>query len=272
MFIACRTQSRKQAAKVDEAMGEASGRTKVSGLVVRQELKRRLLRDASYLYDQLVMKEGFEETQHYLNRLRQHPFHGNKAGICLALMANITGSDDDDKTDRLKTKLRTLIMTCLSNFDSWLDQMERGSGCRCAVIDPVERKRSGRVTFELGENKCGDDSLCQVNLFLVMMSGPMDAIRAHLASAAETPSRKQLQAILSFLQAASDPGFNATDLNPCLTVGDLVIALESVAADCDEMYTMNHRDSRALCAALGQNLRILSHDPAVPDLVVPRPA
>ncbi len=197
VFIARHTQSRKQAEKIETATGSASGRTKVSGLAVRQELKRRLLGDAEYLYRQLDIKNGYAETVHHLNRNRENQYQKNRAGICLGLMASITGVDDEDKTDRLKTKLRTLIVTCLSKFDCWIDHLERGSGCRCATIDPVEQKRGGRVTFEMGENKCG--GVCAVNRFLVAMSVPMGAIRNHLTTIIETTERKQLREILTFL-------------------------------------------------------------------------
>jgi hypothetical protein len=41
-------------------------------------------------------------------------------------------------------------------------------------------------------------------------------------------------------------------LNACLTVGDLMIALESV--NFQNFYTMNIKDSEHLCLALGQQL------------------
>ncbi len=191
----------------------------------------------------------------------------------MGLMAGITGTDDEDKTDRLKTKLRTLILTCLGKFDSWVDYLERGSGCRCANIDPIERKRGRHAVFDMGEKKCGANSRCQIEQFLAKMSDSASSIRKHLATATETAGRpQQLSTILEFLNDATVPGFNTTDRNPCLTVGDLLIALESVAANCDEMYTMNHRDSRPLCAALGQRLRILSHKPETPDEVISSPS
>ena len=139
-----------------------------------------MLGDAEYLYRQLDTHKGFAETVHHLNRNRENQYQKNRAGICLGFMAGITGEDDGDKTDRLKTKLRTLIKTCLSKFDSWIDHLERGSGCRCATIDPLEQKRGDRVTFEMGENKCG--GVCAVYRVLVAMSVRMDAIRNHLTT------------------------------------------------------------------------------------------
>jgi hypothetical protein len=41
-------------------------------------------------------------------------------------------------------------------------------------------------------------------------------------------------------------------LNACLTVGDLMIALESV--NFQHFYTMNKKESEHLCFALGQNM------------------
>jgi len=273
VFIARHAHSPTQAQKVESATGAGSGRTKVSGLVVRQELKRRMLGDAEYLFRLLDEKNGFEEALHHLNRLRQLPYQANRAGICLGLMASITGVDDQDKTDRLKAKLRRFILTCLAKFDGWVDHLERGSGCHCATLDPVERKkRGGRVVFEMGDDKCGTGGTCHVGQFLTRMSDSSTAIQSHLAATLEPNGRKELHDILAFLNDTTSAEFTATDRNPCLTVGDLLIALESVAANCAEMYTMNHRDSLPLCAALGQQLRILSHKPEVEDVVVPPPA
>jgi hypothetical protein len=56
--------------------------------------------------------------------------------------------------------------------------------------------------------------------------------------------------------------------DPCLTVGDLLIALES--AGIPTFYTLNSRESQHLCRALDQTLIVRPLDPTKPEVVCRR--
>ena len=65
-------------------------------------------------------------------------------------------------------------------------------------------------------------------------------------------------------RAIADDFRNFANENPCTTVGDLLIALDSDGVP--NMHTMNYRESQAYCDLLGQNLARRPNDPAQPDL------
>lgn len=54
-------------------------------------------------------------------------------------------------------------------------------------------------------------------------------------------------------------------MDPCLTVGDLLIALESI--DEPSFLTINSRESQHLCRALNQTLIVRPIDPTRPDII-----
>src|SRR5437899_296150 len=94
-------------AQREQVEHQAEPYLRVSGLVCRQEFKRRVLHTAEYLLRVLNERHGFENTHAYMTRMVTYPYQKRRATICLNLLALATGIDDRDKTDRLKTKLRT---------------------------------------------------------------------------------------------------------------------------------------------------------------------
>jgi hypothetical protein len=62
----------------------------------------------------------------------------------------------------------------------------------------------------------------------------------------------------------ADPA-SALTQDPCLTVGDLIIALES--AGIPTFYTINERESRFFCPALSQQLIVRPVDPLKEDSI-----
>jgi hypothetical protein len=265
VFIASHTQSPKQAKKVEACLGEGTGHTKVSSLVVRQEIKRRLLGDAAYLHSLLVKYNNYEETNYHLIRLSGNPYHGNRARICQGLLLSVQTGTDSDKVDRLKARLRRFILTTLATFDSWLDQLERSSGCVCSQIDPREVHKNNKMSFDLGAAKCDQVQSCPIGDFLTQSAESCKLISDHLSTELETNPRQQLADILTFLAKTNSSGFSATQENPCYTVADLLLTLEAIASKCDSIYSMNYKDFRVLCKAVDLTFRHLSHDPEVPD-------
>ena len=76
------------------------------------------------------------------------------------------------------------------------------------------------------------------------------------------PEKKstQLKAIETGLEDVLKNPTTAPNLDPCLTVGDLVIALESNGIR--TFYTLNSKESQHLCRALDQDLVIRPNDSA----------
>ncbi len=56
---------------------------KVTSSVVRQEFKRRLLKEAKYLLDQLNRRKSYAEVCHHVLRLPDFPKNKRKRNICL---------------------------------------------------------------------------------------------------------------------------------------------------------------------------------------------
>ncbi len=251
----------------------AAAYLRCSGLVCRQEFKRRILKTAEYLLVALDEHNGFGNTHAYMTRLIQNLHHKRRATICLNLLAQATGSTDQEKTDRLRVKLRTLILTGLSEFDDWLDSPARASGCGCGRGNVRERKlQTGRKVFDIGGDKCNQlgAGQCGIVAFLASRSTERTAIRTHLASLPTDKRSRELAEAEAFLAAVEPDPNVATANNPCLKVGDLIIALESAAVGATNFYTMNGKESQHLCKPLDQTLIVRRPDPREGDIVCSR--
>lgn len=242
-----------------------------SSLVSRQEFKRRLLKDARYLLDTLEDRGGFQEAMHYLIALRTHKFLGRRTAICLDLMANITGTDDQDKTDRLHAKLIRLLKTGLTTFDAWFDEISKASGCWCAEQGVTVHQKGKKKTYDFGPEHCGSLSSgrCSVASLLRDRTEDRRKILSYLRSLPAARKTTELMKAEEFLEAVDVDPSNAQSHDPCLKVGDLLIALESAAADAKIIFTMNGKESQHLCQALGQGLVVRPPNPAKEDVVCP---
>src|SRR5437868_3721586 len=65
-------------------------RQTVTSLVVRQEFRRRLLKEADYLIRALHRYKSFRELVHHVIRL-PNPYHARKRNICLQTLEQISG-------------------------------------------------------------------------------------------------------------------------------------------------------------------------------------
>jgi hypothetical protein len=118
---------------------------RASGLVCRQEFRRRVLKTAEQLLRMLTEQKGYGNVHANMTRLVQSKYHKRRATICLGLLAQATGNTDEEKTDRLKVRLRTLILTGLSMFDGWLDgPAHESSECGCGRSEVRERGMSSK--------------------------------------------------------------------------------------------------------------------------------
>ncbi len=123
----------------------------VTGLVVRQEFKRRLLKEAQYLLNQLDHKGSLEKVlRHVVDILP--PQQQRKRTICLEMLTVLyEEADDAERTERAKRYLRSLLRFGLTEFDSSVDTVIWDSRCACAHF-PVEEKVPYK-RYEFGPNR-----------------------------------------------------------------------------------------------------------------------
>ena len=223
----------------------------VTSLVVKQEFKRRLLKEASYLLKQLNAKRSYNKVRrHVLDVLTQRQYRKQK--ICLQTLETVfKHSDDAELTERLRRYLRTLLRFGLSDFAESVDYVLWDSGCACSYFPIVEK--SQYVAYDFGPDRCSKEGEnCGVVNFVREREVSIREILKHLQAIPESDKSAELKKSEGFIQSVLTDPEQARELDPCLTVGDLVIALES--AKVPAMYTLNSRESQHLCRALRQDM------------------
>src|SRR5438105_1637387 len=91
---------------------------KVTSLVVRQEFKRRLLREVEYLLRQVDEHGSVQKVRRHIHE-RLPAQLVRKRNICEALIGTVDEQDsEEDLTDRLRLYLRGLLRDGLEDFDS----------------------------------------------------------------------------------------------------------------------------------------------------------
>ena len=238
----------------------------VTSLVVRQEFKRRLLKEAAYLLTLLHRYESFDEVNQHVIRLFG-PYHARKRNICLQTLAQVHGGTDAERTERLRLYLRSLLVTGLRRFDQTVDELRTDSGCACAqqpVVEKVELRR-----YEMGTDKCSraKPGACGIQAFFENRMDLATKIARHLRAIPPDKKSSEIQTAETFLaKVISDPTTAAKE-DPCLTVGDLLIAMES--AGISHFLTLNSIESQHLCRVLGQTLIVHPVDPTKAEIVCP---
>ncbi len=235
----------------------------VTGLVVRQEYKRRVLQEAQYLLNQLHDKGSLEAVQdHVLNVLT--PRQERKRKIALNLIRNyFPQGDDTEHTERVRRTLRSFLVTGLRRFDDGVDRVVWESECSCAKFPLTETTPYRRYDF--GPTKCSKTGgTCGIADFLRVRQTDVVKILERLQSLPAEKKSLELERIQQFLEQVSSNPAIAPELDPCWTVGDLLIALES--AGVRTFYTLNSKESQYLCRALNQDLIIRSNDAGKDDI------
>ncbi|MGA2585340.1 MAG: hypothetical protein ABSG31_18885 [Tepidisphaeraceae bacterium] len=225
-----------------------------SGLVVRQEFKRRLLKDAIYLLKQLGERGSFEKTMRHVSDNLPKPW-ARKSKMCLQMLMTVDETDEDsDRFDRARLFLRDLIKNGIATSEAGLVKLNRSTGCACALQPITEGKPFAK--YELGSDRCKRmGGTCGIQAFLEQNRENLVRIRDYLASLpAEGPMGKsqELSRAERFIDRFLTQPQGIEEENPCLTVGDLLIALESF--NCSIMYTMNAKESQHLTRSLGQSM------------------
>jgi len=248
--------------RIADRIGQCNGA--VTGLIVRQEFKRRLLKEAQYLLNQLNHKGSLEKVlRHVVDILP--PQQQRKRTICLEMLTVLFEEvDDAERTERARRYLRSLLRFGLTEFDSSVDAIIWDSGCACAHF-PVEEKVSYK-RYEFGPDKCSaTGGVCGVVDFLKIRRQEMNQILAHLQRIPDAKKSSELQKAENFIGKILENADGAAEMEPCLTVGDLMIALES--AGVPVFYTLNSNESQHLCRALKQTLVVRPKNPEHEDLV-----
>jgi hypothetical protein len=231
-----------------------------SGLVARQEFKRRLLKDAKYLLALAEEDSTIQEIQRRLEYLSE--FQKRKFRTCFQILNTVDEMDTDtDRAMRLRYQMRYLLRYGLRNTES-LVHFFTDSGCACGRRDVTERKGK----YDLGPERCsktGEE--CRIDEFLSVNKHFMIAISEFLSAVTGAKS-DELKRAESFSEGFLTSSQSVRAKDPCSSVGDLVLALESVHMQIPVFYTMNGRESQYLCRALKQRLIVRPANPAHSEL------
>jgi hypothetical protein len=175
-----------------------------------------------------------------------------------------------DRTERAKRFLRTLLRTGISVFEDEIGHVIREMDCACASYPVVEKKEYKR--YEFGPNSCSEcDRACGVEPFLAAREDKLVQILGRLRGLPnakkikEDGKKTELGKIEDFIAAFLASHASAREMNPCLTVGDLLIALES--ATVPDFYTINAKESQYLCRWFEQTLIVRKPFPGHEDIV-----
>jgi hypothetical protein len=262
IIIARFVQSKEAKRRISERLTNYDA--SITSLIVKQEFKRRLLKEAQYLLNQLDDKGSFQKTLRHVASVLP-PQSERKRSICLDMLLTVfEGADDPELTDRAKRYLRTLLRTGLKEFEDSVSYITWESGCACSHYQVKEKIPYKR--YEFGPDKCsktGDS--CGVIEFLKSRHKEMHQILGKLKSLPETKKSDELKAAQSFIEKVLDDPASAQKMEPCLKIGDLMIALESVGISV--FYTLNSKESQHLCRALGQTLIVRRKNPEHEDVV-----
>lgn len=248
---------------------------RVTSLVVRQEFRRRLLEEAAWCLNQLThptKPKTFEElSRHVTDHIP--PLQNRQKRIRQQILQTILEGPGNDLTERAKRFLRNMLRTSDIVFEEQIDHVNRDLACACASYPIVEKKAYKR--YEFGPNKCSEcERECGVQPFLAAREDKLIEILERLKG---LPKGKKVKAdgtktelgkIEDFIAAfLASPG-SARGMNPCLTVGDLLIALESEKIP--DFYTINAKESQYLCRWMEQTLIVRKTFPAHEDIVCDR--
>ena len=237
-----------------------------TGLVARQEYKRRLLKEADYLLRLLAKYESFDEVYQHLIRLPgtwQKMIR--KRNICLQTLGQIHGGTDKVRAERLQLYLRSLLVNGLKRFAQSVDSIPADGRCGCATLDVVEKVPLRN--YKLGEEHCSRLAAgrCGVVAFLKGRKVECEKILRRFQALPANQKSAEITNAERFLEQMLKKPDQAAKEDPCLKVGDLLLALESVGIT--NFYTLNSAESQHLCRALDQTLIVRPIDPTQVDVV-----
>ena len=241
-------------------------RISVTSLVVRQEFKRRLLKEANYLLRQLKRLGSVEEVQRHVHDALPKQ-QDRKRRISLQILMTVFEQDDShDRTERAALFLRYLLRGGLDEFDELAGHVVEASRCACGMADAREKK-SGE--FDFGTDKCSQTGgRCGVRDFLTKNEPQMKNLATLFKGTPDQDKSEEVKRAEVFLEEAIGSLEHIEQREPCLRVGDLLIALESLGVPA--FFTMNGKESQHFCRAFNQDLVVRRPNPDHDDIVCMR--
>lgn len=226
----------------------------VTSAIVRQEYKRRLLKEAAYLLGTLNKLGSVQKLRRHLELLP--PQQGRKRNICIDTLNTVFDeSSPEESTERLRRYLRTMLTCGLDVFSENVDEVLEESGCAQSYEKIIEKQPYHKYDF--GKLKCA--ASCGASEFCSKAKDTFKRIGEYL-SAQQCNRQQWIDACSAVVEGtASNAG-----LKPCEKLGDLFIAVES--RDASSFYTMNGSDSQFLCKPLGQSMILRKKNPIHPDV------
>ena len=222
---------------------------RLTGLVVQQEFCRRLLKEAKYLLGQLEKRRSFNRVLSHLVDLSK--FHDRKFRICLQTMINnFPDGTDADRTERLQLFLEDLLENGIAEIkQNIVDEIVKSVGCASA-IEGIHRTKSG---FRFPHDECSKHERCGVGDFL-NESPDREPLLQFLIDNDERLTAELKKGKESLLSLRELGCVNACKLDPCISIGDVLISLESRSAGV--FLTQNFKESNLLCEQSGQTINV----------------
>jgi hypothetical protein len=232
----------------------------VTGSIVKQEYKRRLLREAEYLLRTLEKLGSYEKLRRHVSEVLP-PQQQRKRNICEQMLNTFfEEAGDGELTERLQRYLRMMLVSGHAYLEGLVDEIRAGAGCGWSRAPLREIRPYKR--YDLGGNKCSDARIdCGICEFVGAHRAELELLREYLRDVGDESVRVWLLAIETMLGRPEE----CRGLESCLKLGDLLIALES--GDVGVFYTMNGRDSRHLARPLGQTLVVRPRNPERDDII-----
>jgi hypothetical protein len=235
----------------------------VTGTVVRQEFRRRLLKEAQYLLKLLDRLHTIEAVQRHVHDVLP-PRQDRKRRICLQTLFTVFERDSsEERSERARLFLKSLLRGGLEEFDQLVDHVIGASGCACGRR-PIRQKSSSN--FDFGTDRCSKATEpCGISGFIADRSVAVAKIQDYLSHPDTAHRSNEMDRTAGFLTLIDQGPSDVAQHDPCLTVGDFLIALESVGIPV--MYTMNGRESQHFCRALRQTMIVRKPNPDHEDFI-----
>jgi hypothetical protein len=238
----------------------------VTGLVVRNEFRRRIFAEAQYLLNLLHKYNSAKRVQQHVNDQLGGSYNQRKRNICLDLLTTFYATTDDrDHTSRLKSLLRSLLICGLDDFDESVDAIMTESGCACGKqrVKEVDAYKK----YEIGSSSCAElKERCHIRSFLLSKETLLQNLQIFLTTIPAGEKSQEILRIEDALKDMANPSASVEDMELCKKVGDLLICLESDGIP--SMYTQNVAESKHLCRALEQTLIYRSNHPSQEDSII----
>lgn len=236
----------------------------VTSAIVRQEYKRRLLLEADYLLRTLDRKGSYAAVRRHIDDVLP-PQHNRKRNICAQMLNTVfEQANDQELTERLQRYLRLLLTTGLVRFEQMVTNVIEESRCGLSMVGVREVRPYEK--YEVGRRRCSQTPQhCGICDFAVLRQEVAVRLVSHLDSLSSTDANPEVKQWLGALRTCLENPRDCRDLDPCLKLGDLFIAMES--ASVPYMYTMNGKDSQYFCRALNQTLIVRPRNPDHDDII-----